>query len=558
MSSGPIGLKLCCSLAGLSVCALPISSAVSQFSNDPAPGQRVSPTSRPADTAGPFRGDPLRVQSSDGVIAGGTLYGDFSGDGDVDLEDFTAFGDCAGLSGVGIAVLPPCDSLRWDDDSDVDLWEIAAFQNAFTGPEATPECGNGVVEAGEQCDGGGETALCNADCTSSQCGDGILNAQAGEQCDGGGETALCNADCTSSQCGDGIVNAQAGEQCDGGGETALCNADCTTSQCGDGIVNAQAGEQCDGGPGCNENCQTGGVANDRCQAAIAVGDGTRTYSTLGATTDGPDEPTMCEYFGFTNVDSDIWYCYTATCTGTALASLCGSAYDTKLAVYAGCGCPTSPPLACSDDDCATDLENYQSRVTFAATAGQTYLVRVGGYYGMQGDGQLTIGCNLDVCENGSGDCYSASPTEAPGCGDATCCAATCEADHFCCDVTWDALCAGRAQGVCTGSFPACAPLTGACDVEDTTPGCENEGCCNTVCTVDPYCCLTAWDADCAQEAQSMCFLTCGPGAGDCYSAHQTPGCDLVTCCEAVCTEDSFCCETEWDPLCADIAAGACP
>jgi len=110
-------------------------------------------------------------------------------------------------------------------------------------------CGDGVTNTatGEQCDGGGETAACNANCTWSSCGDGISNAAAGEDCDGGGETAACNADCTTSTCGDGVTNAAAGEDCDGGGETAACNVDCTTSTCGDGVTNAAAGEDCDGG-----------------------------------------------------------------------------------------------------------------------------------------------------------------------------------------------------------------------------------------------------------------------------------------------------------------------
>jgi len=329
----------------------------------------------------------------------------------------------------------------------------------------------------------------------------------------------------------------------------------------------------------------GPLPNDRCQCPIEVVEGTHPYSNVGATTDGPNEPTMCVFeFGNTNVDADIWYCYTATCTGTAMASLCGSDYDTRLAVYAGCGCPTAAPLACSDDDCGTGAGNVQSRVTFAATAGQKYLVRVGGYLfsGVctlgfctagnvgapctanaqcnlvdQGDGRLTIGCNVDACANGSGDCFVPSPTQAPGCGDATCCASTCELDQFCCDVTWDATCAGEAQCLCTGTCLACAPGAGSCGVPDATPGCGVD-CCNRVCMVDSFCCLTEWDTTCVGEAESMCFLACIPSAGPCLSAHPTPGCNLKPCCQAVCSEDSYCCDTNWDQTCADSAVILCP
>ena len=70
--------------------------------------------------------------------------------------------------------------------------------------------------------------------------------------------------------------------------------------------------------------------NDDCVKAIAVGDVTDLeFNTATATFDGPG------HFMYT---PNIWYCYTATCTGGATISLAGSSFDTKLAVYAGSGC----------------------------------------------------------------------------------------------------------------------------------------------------------------------------------------------------------------------------
>ncbi|MEZ4287734.1 MAG: BspA family leucine-rich repeat surface protein [Polyangiales bacterium] len=120
-------------------------------------------------------------------------------------------------------------------------------------------CGNGTVESPEPCDDGGESTSCNADCTVSMCGDGILNNTAGEACDDEGQSANCNANCTVSVCGDGVWNSTAGESCDGGGESIGCNADCTVAECGDGIVNSTAGEACDDGDpdntnACNNSC----------------------------------------------------------------------------------------------------------------------------------------------------------------------------------------------------------------------------------------------------------------------------------------------------------------
>jgi hypothetical protein len=58
-----------------------------------------------------------------------------------------------------------------------------------------PSCGDGVVQAGEDCDTRGESATCNADCTSALCGDGVVNAAAGEACDTVQASDTCTAAC---------------------------------------------------------------------------------------------------------------------------------------------------------------------------------------------------------------------------------------------------------------------------------------------------------------------------------------------------------------------------
>ncbi|MHC5115312.1 MAG: hypothetical protein ACYTGP_12895 [Planctomycetota bacterium] len=54
-----------------------------------------------------------------------------------------------------------------------------------------------------------------------------------------------------------------------------------------------------------------------------------------------------------------------------------------------------------------------------------------------------------------------------------------------------------------------------------------------------------------------CWFTCGPGAGGCYIPNGSPGCEDVDCCEQVCTMDPFCCEIQWDQICADLAIDLC-
>jgi hypothetical protein len=129
--------------------------------------------------------------------------------------------------------------------------------------------------------------------------------------------------------------------------------------------------------------------NDVCALATPVVAGTTNFDTTGAATDGFEEPGACATSGYTQIGSDIWFRFTnGPCPGPVTMSTCGSAFDTKLAVYATC--PTGPgqALACNDD--LSGCANLGSQVTFDATPGATYLVRIGGFNGATGGGSLSI------------------------------------------------------------------------------------------------------------------------------------------------------------------------
>jgi len=189
--------------------------------------------------------------------------------------------------------------------------------------------------------------------------------------------------------------------------------------------------------------------------------------------------------------------------------------------------------------------------------GQAYMVRVGGYVGDQGEGRLSISCGAaDICATATGDCMTARGENQPGCGTPSCCNRVCAVDRFCCDVTWDSFCASEAAGYCTAGFPACNARAGACTDPQAEAGCSNVECCNAVCQADPFCCITEWDQSCVDRSGLIC-TACGRDQGDCFTAHAQPGCNSISCCGKVCSDDDFCCDTEWDATCAQNAAALC-
>ena len=154
--------------------------------------------------------------------------------------------------------------------------------------------------------------------------------------------------------------------------------------CGDGECVAETCETCP------EDCVA--CLNDDCEDAIEIFDGDTDFSTIGATTDGANHP-QCHYGESYH---DIWYDYTATCTGALTVSTCGTAdYDTDLAVYDGCEIPCPPGdehvLDCGESTGGCWHNTTELIVT--AAEGSCYTVRVGGRYdGDQGSGTLNLTC----------------------------------------------------------------------------------------------------------------------------------------------------------------------
>jgi hypothetical protein len=133
----------------------------------------------------------------------------------------------------------------------------------------------------------------------------------------------------------------------------------------------------------------GAATNDDCSNAVVLsGPGPYPFNNSAASTGSQGQAeSVCNFFGTTGISNDVWFTWTATGTGSATVALCGgSSMDSKVAVYAGAGCPSSSALACNDDSCG-----LQSQVTFAATTGSTYTIQLGNFPGAAGStGTFTI------------------------------------------------------------------------------------------------------------------------------------------------------------------------
>jgi hypothetical protein len=157
----------------------------------------------------------------------------------------------------------------------------------------TIACGNGLAEAGEECDGQGqaqcdpglvcgqpaEPGACTCILTAKLCGNGVVDA--GEQCDGTGCGAFqsclppgaagaCTCTGNPAVCGNNLL--EFGEGCDGPAAPCRpgfqCSATCTcdpATTCGNGVV--EPGEQCDP-PMVQAQCAVGLLCGGGCRCDL--------------------------------------------------------------------------------------------------------------------------------------------------------------------------------------------------------------------------------------------------------------------------------------------------
>lgn len=358
----------------------------------------------------------------------------------------------------------------------------SSTQGSTTGPssdsvsteEKAPvpaSCGNGIIEAPEQCDDGNQEDgdACLNNCTLARCGDGVL-WKGREACDDGNKdnSDACLQDCNPARCGDGFV--QIGQEgCDDGNtvETDACLSDCTPARCGDAVI-WLGREACDDGNDRNEDnclntcrfnvCGDGfvGGPNEQCDDGNQIDNDGCTKDCKSPTCgdgilNGQEE---CDDGNADDNDGCLSTCRRATCgdgkvwTGTeqcdpmdrVTVNLCSEHLDSsitlhdpdaKLACSAECTTDTSPCAYCGDrvvqsehaevcdgpvrcDDPRVDGRFYDSTLHFAECTNSCGTIDAS-VCGFCGDGEVQ-NFGSETCDDANND----NSDDCVGCQQARC------------------------------------------------------------------------------------------------------------------------------------------
>ncbi len=128
-----------------------------------------------------------------------------------------------------------------------------------------------------------------------------------------------------------------------------------------------------------------------------------------------DEPVQGTTLGATGTDvtscgsgdaADVWYCWRASCTGTASVSFCSPTMNTTAAAFDSC---SGSQLGCRATSVCSD---HNAPLEFPVDQGTTYVLRIAGVSGQAGNYALEITCEIG--------CGPSEPSEnEPNCGNPT-------------------------------------------------------------------------------------------------------------------------------------------
>ena len=391
-----------------------------------------------------------------------------------------------------------CESLGFDSG------QLACTLTCLFNTEPCGVCGNDEIEDAEACDGTqlmkqdcvslgffGGTLACASDCTDfdtsgcipiPMCGNDLFEPT--EVCDGtdlagqtcvtqgfaDGGTLVCDGDClgfdvTGCDAGTGDCCAANGTPgCDDNTcESTICAADPTccsgnwdagcanmalfepacfavggscpdgTEVCGNDLVEPL--ETCDGTDLGGEDCVSQGFAAGGTLVCLGDCSGYDTGLCDGGSGD------CCAANGSAGCDDNA--CEAAICAvmpaccSTNWAQACATAAVTEPACFAvGGSCPDGTEVG---GDGVAELPEECDGADLAGQDCVSVGFPAGGPLSCAGD------CTFDTssCDPGSGDCCISNGS--PGCNNAACEAAVCAIDPFCCNTSWDGICAGEAQ-----------------------------------------------------------------------------------------------------------------
>jgi len=243
------------------------------------------------------------------------------------------------------------------------------------------------------------------------------------------------------------------------------------------------------------------------------------------------------------------------CTEVGDGPGCNAVCDTEV-----CGLD---PFCCNnywDGICANGASNICSGYEYWNSAGTSSAYGSG--YNENPAGQIDGTC----C-----DCQNDKPYGNPYCN-TECDAEICPLDNYCCNNSWDWICANAAADICAAdSANANEGSEGCCGCTDSKsePFC-NEVCDSEICPLDPYCCNVKWDGICANSANQICegqqelssssssYTPSDSSCCDCTNTEPDAGCSANPECESiVCPLDSYCCNNNWDGICANGANNIC-
>ena len=329
-----------------------------------------------------------------------------------------------------------------------------------------------------------------------------------------------------------------------------------------------------------------GPENDECAGALPIGIGDTSFDTSGSisNTNIPD----CNFFGSTTWNKDLWYSFTPDVDGLYRLTTCGQAdFDTKIAVFDGCG---GNVVGCNDD--GAGCPGFTSDLLVPMTAGTAYKITIGGFGTASGTGVLTI-AQIEACDT---TCDKAAHQEQEICGEDT--NGGCNGgigneyiglNRTVCGTFWAE---GGTRDTDWFEFDLLEPAVVTMTAQSTlnvTIGLLTNTCPPTIYEIDATQSCGATISACLPAGSSVAFIAragfddpaCGSGdlnsytftlsvgetceppacgvksAGSCCEPHENPYCSDATCCELICSADPFCCNTEWDQICADQAAGQC-